>query len=276
MQNKSAVENHYGTESVRARVEQALHRANLNDVPAHWKDFAPLDQFHIRGLAATKELAEALRVEPHSRVIDVGSGLGGPSRFLAANYSCHVTGVDLSEPFVEVARALTVRCGLEELVEFHHGNALALPFEDASFDYAWTQHVAMNIADRAAMYREIARVLKAGGRFAVYDVIAGDGRALTFPVPWASTQDASFLLNEDETKRALIDASFEIETWSDKTAVSFEWFNELEATDFAPLTSSPLSLITVMGEGFLDALRNLGANLRDGRIRVAQVILKKS
>src|SRR5262249_31172807 len=154
----------YGTAPLRERVNEALDRAGLGRGMLRWSDLILLDQFHVRGLAATRELAEALNIETGSELLDIGCGLGGPARFLAATYGCRVTGVDLSQPFVDVATMLSERCGLKEKTVFHQADALKLPFADESFPLAWTQHVAMNIADRTRLYAETARVLQPGGR----------------------------------------------------------------------------------------------------------------
>src|SRR5215472_5121130 len=73
---------------------------------------APLDQFHLRGILATSELASAAGIEPLTRVLDLGCGIGGPARYLAARFGCRVTGVDLSPDFIGAATYLTARCGL--------------------------------------------------------------------------------------------------------------------------------------------------------------------
>ena len=135
-------------------------------------------------------------------VLDVGSGIGGPARFLAATYGCQVTGVDLSEPFVDAARYLTERTGQSGQVSFQTASALELPFDDGRFDVALLQHVAMNISDRARLYREIRRVLKSGGRFATFDVVLNSGEP-HYPVPWARTPATSFLLTADATREAI-------------------------------------------------------------------------
>src|SRR5664280_1326758 len=133
------VTGHYGTSPWLTRVEAALHRAGLDGELLAWTDLIPLDQFHTRGHAATKELAAALAPQAGETILDVGAGLGGPARFLAATYCCDVTGIDLSQPFVDVASMLTARAGLSNSVRFIQADALDLPFPDASFDHAWTQ-----------------------------------------------------------------------------------------------------------------------------------------
>ncbi len=183
MNNDELVNQQYGTEPLLTRIEEALERAGLNHGVLEWSDLVPLDQLHLRGLAASKEQAAAMNPAAGSILLDIGCGLGGPARFVAATYGCHVTGIDLNRSFVDAATWLVKRCEMSESISILKADALALPFDEASFDYAWTQHVAMNIANRAKFYAEVFRVLKPGGRFAVYDILAGDGRPLIYPVP---------------------------------------------------------------------------------------------
>ncbi len=184
-----------------------------------------------------------------------------------------MTGIDLSRPFVETARLLTRHCGMEESVTFEQANALDLPFTDGSFGFAWTQHVAMNIADRATLYAGLHRVLKPAGKLAIYDVIAGDGRPLIFPIPWARRPELSFLLNADQMKAALTTAGFTALTWSDKTDEGIAWFDDMLSK--AAAGPPALGLHVVMGKEFAGMAANLGRNFREGRPRLVQTVVKR-
>ena len=259
----------YGSHRRVAAVEEALRAAGFGAGTIPWEALAPLDQFHVGGLAATRQLAERLAISPRSRVLDVGSGLGGPSRYLAATYDCDVTGIDLTIPFVEIAEMLTQRTGLTARVRSMAGDATALPFDDRSFDIAWTQHVAMNIADRAGLYAGVYRVLVPGGRFAMYDVIAGDAGAIEYPVPWARDATGSYVMSAAEMRGALETAGFTIEVWADTTEAALASF----ATP--PLRvghGSALALPIVVGADFPARAGNLARNIREGRARLVQVV----
>jgi ubiquinone/menaquinone biosynthesis C-methylase UbiE len=136
-------------------------------------------------------------------VLDLGCGLGGASRYLAAECSCRVAAIDLIPNFVEAARILTARCGLAGRIEFRQANALDLPFQDGTFDHAWSYAVTMNIADKEGLGREVTRVLKPGGRFSCNEIARGPGGAPVFPLPWADDEVSSFLVSAAEMCAAL-------------------------------------------------------------------------
>ena len=275
--SSSAVVSHYAATSLRTQIGDALDQTGLTDNNdlINWKDLAPLDEFHVRGLAATEELAAELQIAPEATVLDVGSGLGGPSRFLAATYSAHVTGIDLSPSFVDSATMLSERTGLAHRTAFRVADALALPFEDSSFDHAWTQHVAMNIHDRARLYSEIFRVLKPGGQLAIYDVIGGNGEPLIFPVPWAREPAISFLLTSEALRDVLSTTGFDVVSWTDTTAIANEWIaRQQDARSRAP-SSPAIGLHLVTPPDFPVMMANLGRNLAEGRARMLQAILKR-
>lgn len=269
------VEEHYASNPLRDRVNEALELAGVASGSLSWSDLAPVDQFHTRGLIATKELATALVVRAGSSVLDVGSGIGGSARYLAATFGCTVTGIDLTAAFVDVATMLSERTNLAESTHFLHADALVMPFEDGSFDYAWTQHVAMNIANRAQLYSEVYRVLKSGAQFAIHDVVAGNGEPLHFPVPWARDPEINFLLNSEEMRNALLQAGFRQRTWIDATDSTLAWFDERRVSTPGVQGAVPFGINVLMGSEFQTMVANLERNFREGRVRIVMAVFDR-
>ncbi|MGY6253185.1 class I SAM-dependent methyltransferase [Paraburkholderia caledonica] len=265
------VRDHYRATGLTERLKVALAAFGPEDQPLTPEQLAALDQFHTRGIAATAELAALAGITSDMSVLDIGSGVGGPARFLAATYGCRVTGIDLSEPFVDAARYLSRRTGQSERVSFHAGSALGLPFDGNCFDAVLLQHVAMNIADRPRLYQEIRRVLKPGGRFATFDVVANGGEP-HYPVPWARTPATSFLLTADETHAAIEQAGFSTLASQDDTGTAKAWFVQLRAS--GPPSSPNLGV--VMGLDFAQLTTNLGRNLMEGRLGILTAVFEKT
>ncbi len=201
--SQSPVEQHYTSDDLGAAILAALRGMGKDIDHLTPDDLAPVDEFHGGQRPATIRLAELLGLAGNERVLDVGSGLGGPSRFLAWRYGVHVSGVDLTADFVRIAEMLTQRTGLDGKVDYRQGNALDLPFDDASFDVVWSQNAAMNIADRDRLYREMRRVLKPGGRLALQEVAAGPGGPPAFSgAMGARARDQFFVLCRGDAGKA--------------------------------------------------------------------------
>jgi len=265
------VREHYGAMRLTERIKAALATIAPEEQSLTVALLAPLDQFHTRGILATAELAGAAGIERSTRVLDLGCGIGGPARYLAANFGCNVTGVDLSPGFIDAATYLTARCGLADRATFQVGDALQLPFDDAAYGAVFLQHVAMNIEDRAALYAEVQRMLTPGGRFVTYDLVLRDGD-IVYPAPWARDASTSFLLSEADTRAALEQAGFKSVFWRDDTQTALDWFK-------AALAGSPpsgLNLGVVMGPDFAAATGNLARNLRENRLGVLSAVLTRS
>ncbi|HET9000685.1 MAG TPA: class I SAM-dependent methyltransferase [bacterium] len=269
------------TESVRDHYQAGIEDetkllAKLNRIidemepPLTAEKFAGFDQFHVGGLAATAELAKRSEITRHMRVLDAGSGLGGPSRFLAETFGCHITGVDLTPAYVAVATLLAERAGLSGKVSYHVGSITELPFEDGGFDVVWSQHVVMNIADRAGLYRELRRVLKTGGTFAFYDPYVPDnGETPHYPVPWAESPATSTLLTKKATVAALEGAGFKVLAFDDITQIGVNWIaNQQQQLRQATQRNIALTTGMVVGERMREMVANFGRNLVEGRLRL--------
>jgi len=268
------VAEHYTHGNLGEAILAALAASGKNAQVIAPADLAPVDEMHIGGRRATAEFAERLGFQPDLRLLDIGCGIGGPSRLFAAEHGCHVTGVDLTEEFCQVAALLTSRAGLAERIRYRQANALALPFDAAAFDGAYSIHAAMNIADKARLYAEIARVVKPGGVFGLYDVLQGPGGAPRFPVPWAEDPSTSFLATADELGGLLAAAGFEIIASCDHSTRGLESTAERRARlgEGAP---PPLGPQIIMGQNYREKIANLQANLEQARIAPWEMICRR-
>lgn len=276
------VELHYTRRNLENTILTALGNAGKNIDQLTVDDLAPIDEFHTRGREATANLASLLNtLQPNLNVLDVGAGIGGPSRFLASRFGCRVTGLDLVGEYCQVADSLAKRVKLDSLLTYRKGDATQMPFEDETFDVVWTQHASMNIADKKRLYSEMHRVLKHGGRLAIYDVFKGkssdtDGStSIHFPVPWAPDPSISHLILREEARKLLKEVvGFKEVVWEDKTESVIDWIKQMmkRAQTSGP---PPIGLHVLVGPQWPDLVKNLLRNLEEGRIAVAQGIFER-
>lgn len=268
------IQQHYKRHDLGNIILAALEQAGKDLKRLTPEDLAPIDEFHVRGRAATLELAQAVEIDSGKRVLDVGSGIGGTSRYLAREFGCRITGIDLTDEYCRVAAMLSLRTGLDRLVDYCRGDATNLPFSEFSFEVMWTEHVAVNIPDKIRFYQEMYRVLKPGGTLAVYEILAGSSGQVHFPVPWARTLETSFLVTPDELRKLLNQNKFKIEIWSDTTDAARAW-NVSLAEKIRKEGQSPLGFHVLLGPDFQIMAQNQLRSLEEGRIVLVQVIAKK-
>ena len=272
---EDAVARHYTSGGLLHRIEDGLRALGVDpDAPAA-ADLKPADEFHTGGVQATDMLLAHLDAPPASaRVLDIGSGLGGPARDIATRYGAFVDGVDLTPEFVETATALSTRTGLGERTRFRVGSALALPFEDASFDLALLMHVGMNVEDKPALFREARRVLRPGATFAVFDVMRGaNGEPLAFPLPWAGEPGTSFVAAPDAYRNAAAAAGFALVSETDRSAFALDYFAKVRAAIEAN-GLPPLGIHLMMGPSAGDKIANYVQNVANGRAAPVEMIFR--
>jgi len=272
---QSKIVEHYATSGLLDRLESAL-RADGAD-PAHptIEALAPYDQFHGRGLEATEDMAGLVVMRPTDHLLDVGSGLGGPARWLATRFHCRITGIDLTPEFCAIAEHFTRLIGLDARVRFQVGNALAMPFDDGTFDGAYSMFVSMNIADKAQLYREIWRVLKPGAWLALSEITRGVDGDVLYPTPWAATAAQSFLSTAEETRERLQSAGFEVKLLKNDLQRSLDFGARsramVERGEKPPYRANAL----VHGDAAGATLANVARGYKDGSLIPIEVVARK-
>jgi ubiquinone/menaquinone biosynthesis C-methylase UbiE len=265
---------HYSQSDLERTILDALIASGKDIERLQASDLSAVDEFHTGGRQATVELAAQAGFEAHMHILDIGCGIGGPSRYFAEAHGCRVTGIDLTEDFVRAAEALARRVGLAGRVAYRQASALALPFEPASFDGAYMMHAGMNIQDKAALFEEVRRVLRRGAVFAIYDVMrTGEGR-LSFPVHWAATEETSFVDGVAEYRRALDAKGFDLIKERNRHEFAREVFREVQARAAESADAPPLGVQILMKTDIEQKLANVVSNVEQGLIAPFELICR--
>ncbi|MDZ7579058.1 MAG: methyltransferase domain-containing protein [Deltaproteobacteria bacterium] len=265
----------YGSDRLADRLLASLQDVGYDLDQLSAADLVTFDELHVMGRRATVALGRLAGLTDAMHVLDIGCGLGGSARTLAAEFGCHVTGIDLSAEFVNAARVLSERVGLADRLAFRHGDALDLPFAENRFDAACMLHVTMNIADKKGLFAEAARVLKPGGKLLLWEIFKTHESDLTYPVPWAEDESFSFLVPMDEMIALIESAGFNSLQIDDATAEAADWVRARLAPkrDARPRLPRP-DLDLVLGN-FRLKRANLSKNLLRGAVGVLRLEAKK-
>ena len=270
---KSAINADNAVGNIGDRIVEALERAGIS--PRDWTPeiLGPADQIHGGGFAQTRLHAELTYITPGMHLLDIGCGIGGPARYFAQAFGCRVTGIDLTEEYIDVARMLTEKVGLGHRVSFDRGDATALPYDDAAFDMAWALNVTMNIQDRASFYAGVRRVLKPGGTFCISELGRGPGGEPYYPLPWARDPSYSFLLPPDEMRALLEAAGFRVVEWVDEAARRAATAGE--PTPSSPTPETPLTIEITRGPDYPVRRANSARSAKEGRLTNVMLVAER-
>jgi len=274
MANEKAIADYWGTGDVYALIVAALQKMSKPLDTLSVEDLAPVDHFHARGFPATIELADRLPIEAGQHILDIGCGLGGPARYIAKRFRCDVSGLDITEPFVEAANKLTALLRMEDQVTIEHGDGQHLPYADAAFDGAYAQHVTMNVADRPSFFSEAWRVLKPGAFFALTEHCLGPTGDPHYPLPWSEDGSGAYLITPSETRVLLEAAGFEnivVEDTGAKYLAGYRTAIERAEKGLLP----PLGTHILMGATALQKTRNAARNIEERRTHPIELICRK-
>jgi SAM-dependent methyltransferase len=274
MTNAKTIADHWGRGDVYGLIVSALKTMSKPLEGLTVEDLAPVDHFHPLGLPATVELADRLPIKADQHIVDIGCGLGGPARYMAKRFRCKVSGLDITQPYVEAANRLTALLRMEDQVKIEHGDGQRLSYADAFFDGAYTQHVTMNVADRPRFFAEAYRVLKSGAFFALTEQGLGPKGNPHYPSPWSADGSGAYLVTPSETRAFLEAAGFEdivVEDTGAKYVAGYKAVIERAEKGALP----PLGTHILMGETALQKTRNAARNIEEGRTHPILLVSRK-
>jgi len=266
--NENELQNQYSTGLSRNNIERALIAAGKDLDHLEPADLGLLEDFHTLGRYATSQLVDLVGITSESAVLDAGSGIGGTARYVADHCGCRVTAVDLTSEYCETSRWLNRLAGLDDRISVRQADVTELPFAVGTFDVAISQHVQMNVADKARLYSEARRVLVNGGRLALWDITSGECGDLDYPLPWADQPARSHLVTPDELRTVVESAGLAVEDWNDLTEQAGALMQALLAQP-----PSPLGLQAFVPD-FKRKVENLTTALADGRLRAVQGVAR--
>ena len=275
MSYEQTVSQHYTHGSLLNSIEEAIPKLGKTIDSISVEDLAPVDEFHIGGRVATDNLLCQLNFTEKDHILDVGCGLGGASRYIANKYNNQVSGIDLTQEYIDTGTVLSKWVGLDKKVSLHQGSALSMKFHNETFDGALMLHVGMNIEDKVQLFKEVYRVLRPGTYFGIYDIMRNNNGNLTYPVPWATMDSTSKLATSEEYKEALSKAGFKILKNNNRRDFALEFFKQLRAKTEANGGPAPLGLHTLMQETTPAKIKNMIDNIAVDLISPNEIIVKK-
>jgi len=275
MPTESAVSEHYSHGNLLNAITDSITKLGKTTQNITIEDLAAVDEFHIGGREATKNFLGQIKISKQDHVLDVGCGLGGAARFVADKYNNKITGIDLTQEFVDTGNIMCSWVNLDKQISLEQGSALEMPFQEGTFDCGYMMHVAMNIKDKASLFKEIFRVLRPGSAFGIYDVMRVKEGDLAYPVPWANDTNTSSLATVEQYKQAIEAAGFQVSNENNCREFALSFFNQLQEENTAKGGPAPLGIHTLMKETSSEKIKNVVDNITADLIAPVELIVKK-
>jgi SAM-dependent methyltransferase len=267
--SSGTVAEHYErTDSIVEALVGAIESSGLDSNDA--ANFAGAEEFHLGGRSTADALIADLALDAAGVHLDVGCGIGGTARRIAASVGCRVVGVDLTPRFVEAARQLSDRVGLGALTDFRVADAAKLAMPADTFASASLLHVGMNVADKPALVAGVARALAPGGRFAIFDVMRVSDGVLSYPMPWATDPANSHVESPENYQHHLTQGGFTVESVVDRTEMA------MTAAAAAAENPPPVHLGHLMGRDFGSMIANLLPAVKAGTLAPIQIVARRN
>lgn len=276
MSYDKSVSDHYLHGNLLKSIESALPALGKTIETVTIEDLAAVDEFHIGGRLATDHLLNQLNFSKQNYLLDLGCGLGGAARYVAAKYNNRVVGIDLSAEYIETGNTLCHWLNLDDYVSLEQGNALSMSYQDNSFDGGYMLHVGMNIEDKNALFTEVGRLLKPGSKFGIYDIMRQNDGELIYPNPWAQDCSTSKLSTPMQYIKALKHAGFEILQENNRREFSLNFFKQLRSKTKGKGGPPPLGLHLLMQKNSANKITNMIDNITNDLIAPVEIIAVKA
>lgn len=275
MLNEKNITGHYKKPGLLKAIERSLIEMGKSFERFDIDDLSAIDELHIGGRKASKQLLSQINISPDDEILDIGCGIGGTARFAATHYSANITGIDLSNDFISIANELTARIGLRDKIKLYHGNAIAMPFHDNSFDGGYLMHVGMNVNDKQRLFSEAQRVLRSGALLGVYDVMKVGMGTLSYPVPWSESSNICAISSIEIYRYFLEKAGFEIISERNKRQFALDFFTEQKQKREQQDHQTVSDLNLVMGENMSKKMANIAYSIQHETISPIEIIALK-
>lgn len=275
MNDEDIIARHYTHGNLLKTLELAFNDLGHTSKSLTLEQLAAVDEFHIGGRQATTHLMEHVQFTDQAKLLDIGCGLGGTTRYLASQYHSQVIGIDLTAEYLNVGKFFNQQLGLSDKINFLQASALSLPFAAHTFNGVTMLHVGMNIDDKLKLFSEVFRCLRKKSYFLIYDVMQSNEGEVFYPLPWSSTAKNSYLATVETYQKTLVEAGFEVLQINNRREFSITFFNQQAEMIKAHGIKPTLSLQTLIRDDAKRKFINLIDQIKNNTLVPVEIIAIK-